>query len=181
MYLNFYREERKLYERAFETELCGDDTRFVGRKIIKHFKIDCYWINVVSVRNGHAYSHAISLPRRTDFGMLCHELAHVWEKQKYGKTEHRKRLMKLIGRIVRYCEKKNYWKAELDKRHQPKPPKPKPTKQEIREKKIEKTMEKIKRYERKIKMYSTKLKKAKRSLMMLERYKNGTMEKADEK
>jgi hypothetical protein len=72
--------------------------------------------------------------------------------------------------------KKNFWSDEIAKRTAPKPSKPLPSVDELRQQKIAKRRESIVRFEKKLKyytrLYTNKIKSAKRSIVMLERVSN---------
>lgn len=173
--LVFYQKDWEEHAEAFKRNINGDsDIQFIGRKLMRHFKIRCK-IQSGGMRGGRAWIanwgySTIRVPRECAFGILCHELAHVWQHEREGKTKHNKNLMKLIRRLNRYCEKRDYWKVELEKRNEPKAEKPEPTADEIRQGKIEKRRQQIKKYERKIHYYQSLKKRAERSLSGLMRY-----------
>jgi hypothetical protein len=70
--------------------------------------------------------------------------------------------------IIAYCEKKDWFEAELQSRLAPKPVKPEPTKAELRLKVIARLQGNCKRYQTKIKLYSNKFKKAQKKIARLE-------------
>lgn len=172
--LVFYQKEWKVHKEAYEKKIVGnDDTQFIAKKLMRHFKIRCKVISGGTQGGGRAWINSlgstIRVPRECPFGVLCHELSHVWQHKREGKTKHNKGLARLIQRMVNYCKKKGYWETELAKRNEPKPTKPEPTAQELRAAKIERRKTQIKRIESKIGYYQTLLKKRKRSLGALER------------
>lgn len=169
--LKFYFDEWKRLPEAQKRKLHGSsDVSFIAKKLKRHFKLRGTRVIIGGVTNGHAGRWHIQVPRVCSFGMLCHELAHVWQVKREGHTRHSRKMSKLVDRMVRYCEKKGYWETELERKNMPKPEKPRPTKDELRAIRIGRRKDQIKRFESKIGYYNTLLKKAKRSLAALERH-----------
>lgn len=173
MRLKFYDNERVEFKEAFEKSLSYNELEMVFKKLCRHFKISP---SLYYGRGSHANKWSIQIANRwgLNFGVLCHELAHVYTWKKYGcRVGHGKKMWNVMRRIINYCKKKNYWSEELDKRTEIKI-KPEPTKEEVQLKKIDKKKADLIRYEKRLdyftRLYSNKIKKAKRSLMMLERY-----------
>ena len=157
-YLIFYQKERQLFQEAFQTTVSDGDIQFIANKIVRHFKISSrnIQIDIYGYRNAMAYYNYIRLPHNPSFGFICHELAHIHQRRKDGNTKHTKKLMTIIKRFVNYCTRQNFWKAELEKRNQPKP---KITKQQILQKKLRNEHKMIKKMKTRIKRLQTCLKK----------------------
>jgi hypothetical protein len=173
-HLAFYRKEKELYKEAYEKEICGKEIEIVFEKLRRHYKLHLY-LTRFSRHNGHCIGGTrIDVPYRTTFGLLCHEISHAIDHKKRSKSKHDKKLMRVIGRVIAYCKKKNWWEGEIAKRTKVKPPPPQPTKDEARARKIEKRNADILRYEKKLKyytkLYSNKIKKARRSIAGLQRF-----------
>ena len=170
--LKFYSKENELYSEASKREISGEEVDIVFNKLRRHFKLNLY-LSQRSRWNGHFRGHSISVPYKTSFGLLCHEIAHAIDHKKRGKSKHDKKLMRIIGRVVRYCEKRNYWEDEIKKRTEVKIV-PEPTKLEIQEKKIERTEKNIENCTKRLRyftrLYTTKIKKYNRSLSHLKRH-----------
>jgi len=173
--LKFYYDEKEKFSEAYGKKLSFKEIRIVFDKLKRHFKLNL-WIEFRTMRGGtfkRSWSGSmIYLPYKTSFGMLCHEIAHAIDSKKRGKTKHDKKLMKILGSVIKYCKKKDWWKDEITKRTEIKI-KPEPTKIEIRDRKIEKKKLDLKRYNKRlnyfVKLYTNKIKKANRSIVMLER------------
>lgn len=175
MSLKFYSDETVLYSEAYSRKLDSQEAQIVFKKLCRHYKLHLrLYFN--SRRHGGIYNSGgyVELGHSSSFGLMCHEVSHAIYRRKYGrtKTSHNKKLMRILGRLVNYCKKKDWWEAEINKRTEIKPQKPEPTKQEIRIGKIEHKKNMILRYHKKLKFYSNKVKKAERSVRMLERYIN---------
>lgn len=173
-YLKYYSDERiKLWEYFGLPLQSKEATEIVIDKLLKHFKLGKVLLSFTSGRN-HSYAGAYSITINTsqlNFGVICHELAHVYQKRISNgsyKTWHNKFHNKIMKRMLRYCEKKNWFEEELKRRLTPKPVKLEPTEDEIQAKKIEHLLTLTKKYERKLKLYSTKLKKTQRKLSRLQ-------------
>lgn len=112
--LVFYEKEHKIYSEAYNKQLSGKRLDFVFKKLNRHYKL-----NLVIEHKGRTTGHFkssylrrqswIEVPDDCGFGLLCHEIAHAIDKRKRGKSKHDKRFMKLIGRVINYCKKKNWW------------------------------------------------------------------------
>lgn len=169
--LKFYYDEHNRFSEAYSKEISYREIKIVFAKLKRHYKVS-QWLRFGSRHNGHFNSSFITVPYRTSYGLVCHEVAHAIEHRKFGHTHHRKRLMRILDRVISYCRKKEWWQAELDKRLTVKV-KPKPSDQEIHKARIEKRKADLLKYQKKLayytKLYSNKIKKARRSIAMLEK------------
>ena len=170
MRLKFYEKEQKEFGEAYHKKISGDEIRIVFKKLTRHYRINTR-LEFGSRWNGHYQGWCIKIPYNTCFGLLCHELAHAYQNQKYNVKGHNKQLMRIIRRFVNYCKKRNYWQDELQKRTEIKI-KPEPTQEELKLIGINKIKSDLIRYDKKLKyynkLYSNKIKKAKRRLISLE-------------
>ena len=177
--LLFYHVERLKQDDCYKVNLTHEEARIVFDKLRRHYKVrvSLYWRP--RMRGGGSYhggyNPTISLPagKGTNFRVLCHEMAHALEKQKHGSTKHRKRLLRIIGRVCDYCRKHEFWQAELRKRTEPRVPAPDPTPDEERATKLQQLRLKVLGYEHKLqrtnKLYQGKLQRARRRIAALER------------
>lgn len=182
-HLKYYADERIAEKEAYDRKLPNSmATRIVIKKLARHYKLNIWDIRFTSgIRHSKAGANAganyitINI-NQNNFGMVCHEVAHIYHIQKIGryniKRLHCKYHRQIMKRMINYCKKKGWFEGELSRRLSPKEPKPEPTKDEMRQRKINKAREKIKRYESRIKLYTNKLRKARRSLVMLEKHLN---------
>lgn len=174
--LVYYRNEKEVFKTAFEKKLSVNETEIVSKKLIRHCKLGEVHLAWTS-GNRHPRARRLTWGSRqvllnidwNNFGILCHEFAHIRQivKGNAGHNWHNKKHWRFMKGMIAYCERKNWFEAELKRRLAPKPIKPEPTKQEIQQQKILRVETKIKRYEMKIKMYGKKLVKAKRSLTIM--------------
>jgi len=110
VWLKFYQKERQRFLKAFNHKVTDEQARKIIKKLVRHFKIPLVLIDFRGHHGGgHAHSNIISVSHNPAIGVLCHELAHVFNKAKYGNWKHNKKLMRTIGTFIKYCEKKNYW------------------------------------------------------------------------
>jgi len=122
--LKFYTKGWDTHSKAFHTMIPEDKLPMIHKKICRHFwvhpngkRLKPYlWPVLVANRKrggGTAYlqRNYIKVGKETSFGVLCHELAHIYNYKRWGKkaTKHNKKLAKTIKRFVDYCEKKDYW------------------------------------------------------------------------
>ena len=177
--LEYYRKEKQIwFPDAFQKQLTIEKAEIVFRKLCKHFKLDSnynqvhlYWVS--GNRCPKAIGrYAVKLNRDcNDFGRLCHELAHIKEHQKYGKGGHTKRHKKIMGVMINYCKRRNWFEEELARRTAPKIviEKPEPSKNEIKQKKIIRLENLIARNTSRIKRSQNAIKKANRKIAYLKK------------
>jgi predicted SprT family Zn-dependent metalloprotease len=177
-YLKYYQDEKVEFKEAFNKDMISQETEIVFKKLKKHFKINHCRLEWTSGRNhpkafiglnSSFYSRLRMNYDWNNFGVLCHELAHIKlynDKQICG---HNKKHWNIMKRMIAYCQKKNWFKEELDRRTSIKI-KPEPSKAEIKAKGLIQMQEKIIRYEKKIPFYQRKLSKAKRSYSLRQRH-----------
>jgi predicted metal-dependent hydrolase len=116
-WLKFYEKERGEFKTAHDTNIFSPDTEMIFRKLCRHFKITNVKLEIGTMREGYGratysgiYSASIvKVARKTDFLILCHEIAHIYNRQKLNCWGHNKRLWKTLKKIIKYCEKKDYW------------------------------------------------------------------------
>lgn len=122
--IKFYERENKIFSEADDKKLNKEEMKIVFKKLKRHFRkkvINSLRIEFNSNWNGHFRggvfcNYYIDMPKQSSFRLLCHEFAHAIDYQKRGKSKHDKKLMRVIKRVIRYCEKKNWWEEELKKR-----------------------------------------------------------------
>lgn len=89
-------------------------------------------------QSGKAYWNRIHVSHNPHRSIICHEIAHIIDHEKRGKSKHDKKLMRIVKSVWNYAKRKNFWEEEIKRRTTPKPVKPEPTKKEVILKKIEK-------------------------------------------
>jgi len=173
--LVYYRKERTDFQKYYDNKLSGyKSIEIVVEKLYKHFKLGTPYLEFTS-----GWRHSKWSPSRivinsdhASYGLIAHEVGHGLAYKKYGtNVGHTKKHRTQMKRILAYLEKKKFFADELERRLAPKPEKPQPTKDDVRDQRIEKSKEKILRYQKKIKFYTRKLSRAKRSLTMLQKNK----------
>lgn len=171
-HLIYYQKENEAFKDAFGRQMDWKESEMVYPKLCRHFKLRRVRLEWTSGRNHPSCaSWRITLNYNwNNFGILCHELAHLFMYQKIGKGGHNKKHWRVMKRMICYCQKKNWFEEELKRRTEPKPVKPDPTKEEIRLKKIERFERGIKRHQTKIKRCTTLIKKNNRRIAHLRRF-----------
>ena len=151
----------------------------VVKKLYKHFKLGYPNLEITS---GNRYSRCgstrIVINRDSaNYGTIAHEVAHALDLKKngHGGRWHDKKHKRQMKIILNYLKRKNYFEEEIIRRVTPKPPKPEPTKVEVRDNKIELAQQKVLRYEKIVRMYTKKLQKSRKSLNMLKLYKKKSL------
>ena len=120
--LVYYMNEKEVFKTAFEKKMSVNEARIVFDKLARHFKLGRVELDWTSgSRCPKAYKsiwgHRIKLNSSYNtFGVLCHELAHIQEFIKYKKSRHNKKHFRIMKRMIVYCERKNYFEAELKRR-----------------------------------------------------------------
>jgi len=109
--LKFYLVERQEFPEAFKSQVIDSEVKKIVSKLARHFKIGNPRVRFYGNRQSGSSGWDIRLSHNPNLGLICHELAH----QKH--RGHNKKLMSLIGRMVKYCTKKqwNIMKPQVSK------------------------------------------------------------------
>lgn len=174
--LVYYRKEKEDFQEAYGKELSVEEAEIIYKKLCRHFKLRVVRLEWTSGRN-HACCNGWRVMLNRDwnnFGVLCHEVGHLYQFQfpkfRGNGTWHNKKHNKVMKRMVNYCEKKDWFESELKRRTEPKKPKPEPSKDEVRRKKIQRLEESTKRCISRIKRYENLMKKNNRKIAGLKRF-----------
>lgn len=172
--LVYYTKEREEFKEAFAKELGVTESEMIYKKLCKHYKISPCQLQWTSGRRCPHAGWGITLNRDwNNGGILCHEFAHHLGRRKFSFNGHNKKHWRLMKRVIKYCEKKNWWTQELKRRTEPKPTKPEPTNDELRSKKIQSIEQSTKRLNSKIKRCLSLIKRNNRRLGKLRSIKQG--------
>ena len=177
--LVYYRNENEEFKEEFGRVIqTKEEVRIVVIKLLRHFKLGRF-VNSVEFTSGRnhscagKYSITINI-NQMNFGVVCHEVAHVYQARRLGFESgdrwHTKEHRKIMKRMIRYCEKKGWFESELKRRKEVKPEKTEPTKFELRKKKIEILELRNVDCGRKIKRYQNQIKKNHRRIGSLKRF-----------
>jgi len=176
-----YHKERRHWK-EYEIKVSNNQAEMIVKKLARHFKLQIYHVYFHGRQDsGTAYNfgHRIRLSQNPSIGTICHEVNHFlcWKKfgtrDSNGKKSVRhgtKKWCRQMQVILNYAKKKNFWNEEFERKITPKEPKPEPTKQELRLKKIESLESGIKRHKSKIKRCTTLIKKNNRRISALKRF-----------
>ena len=172
--LVFYSKERTdWFPDAYNKTLKNwQQAEIVVEKLIRHFKAGSVRVDWTSGnRNPKAFGYYRILLNynHINFGVICHEVAHIIEVRKSGHSRHNKRFKKVMKKVVNYCKRKVWFEQELIRRTAPKPVKPEPTKEELKTELILRLENNCKRYQTKLKLYSHKLKKTQKKILRLQK------------
>jgi hypothetical protein len=169
----YYRKERQ--EITENKRLTEAEAEIVVKKLTRHFKlgeVDLDFTSGNRYSRGGRWKITINL-NQLDFHTICHELAHTYQLKrlgfKSGDRWHTKKHLRIVKRMMHYCQKKNWFEQELNKRLTPKPLKPELTKEELKQQKIQRTKDNIRAWESKLKRAENRLKKLKRQLVRFEK------------
>ena len=112
--LKFYWLEHETFPEAYSVRMDIQKTKQIFRKLCRHFKIRntqlTFWNRKGGRARSLAYGYEILVPEDCSFGLLCHELSHIYNRQRCMKFKHNKRLMRTLKRFIAYCKKKNHWR-----------------------------------------------------------------------
>ena len=87
-----------------------NETLVIARKLCRHFKFREPEIKFYGTRDsGSMIGHWIRVSNQPSLYVLIHEMAHVFNAEKYQNRNHTKKLMSTIKRFTKYCMKKNFW------------------------------------------------------------------------
>jgi hypothetical protein len=178
-HLKYYLEERMVFPEANKKSLNNtEEIRIVFRKLVRHFKIGKHKFTQPSLffgRRNCANDSRVKVTVPSNFLILCHEIAHVKHIRKVNHEKavgkiprekkiryHGKQHFRIMKSMIKYCERKKWFEAELQRRTAPKPAKPEPSEQEKESKELEKVKLKIRSWEGKRKRAENKLKKLRR-------------------
>lgn len=125
MSLVYYAREQKALPDLYERDLTEKQKAVVFNKLRRHFKLHVtlhtkYRRPTQSGRfhtGGNWALPYITLGRKSNLGVLVHEIAHAFEYQKHLKTKHRLRLWKIQQRIAHYVQTKGYWGLPINHAH----------------------------------------------------------------
>jgi hypothetical protein len=106
-YLKFYDLEKERFPTAIHITLEFPFAQKIIKKIVRHFKVNFAGVRPQPTRwVGYAHNnYSISLPKQSTLLLVCHEVAHLYNKQYFGDWSHCKKLMRTIKRIVNYALK----------------------------------------------------------------------------
>lgn len=172
--LKFYEREHDEFQDAYARKLTRREAGMVYTKLLRHFKLGTKYIYFKSrlSSGGKANRRYIILGKSPNFGILCHEVAHLIDFRK-RRSKHDKTLMFIMRRVVNYCKKRQWWEKELKKRTEPKVV-IQPTEEQKKQAKILKRKADLERYHKRLnyftKLYTNKIKKANRSIATLQRF-----------
>lgn len=175
--LVYYEKENQEFNYGFSKKFRDKkEANLIYSKLVRHFKLKKVNLEWTSGRNHpccNGWKVMLNIDRN-DFGVLCHEIAHLYQfqypKYKGNGTFHNKKHRKIMNRMVHYCQKKNWFEEELERRTIPKEPKSEPSKEELRQTKIKKLDESTKKCLSKIKRYQNLIKKNNRRITHLKRF-----------
>ena len=171
--LVYYTAEKEEFAEAYAKRIRHAEAKIVFGKFIRHFKLRG-WLKFTNRVGGGKCNRSgrICLRWQTDFGTLCHEVAHLYEYNKFGESRHAKRHKQIMARMIRYCQKKAWWADEIAIRLAPK------TIEIVTEAEEKQTLilhrqQQITQYAKRLayftRLYTNKIKKARRSLAALQR------------
>lgn len=146
----------------------------ITNKIARHFKLGKFRVYFYG-NSGSAriWSYGkMRLSHNPSLATICHELCHPLCYKRYKKRIRHgtKKWNYQLNRLIEYCRKKNFWKEEIEKWRQPKPIKPEPTKEELRQQRVKLLEERKQKYERRIKLAENRIKKINRQIAGLKRF-----------
>ena len=175
-HLVYYRKEDEEFKEAMHKAMSEEEAGIIYPKLCRHFKLRQVRLEWTSGRNHPCCSDwKVCLNRDWNtFGNLCHEVAHLYQfqypKYKGNGKWHNKKHRRVMKRMINYCQKKNWFTDELNRRTAPKQIKPEPSKEALRQQKIQRLEESTLRCMSKIKRYQNLVRKINRRVAHLKRF-----------
>jgi predicted metallopeptidase len=111
----FYFTESYKFPEECKLQITDQETILISRKLARHFSFN---LDKVSFRGNRQYGFAynkkdeIRLSHNPNIELMCHELAHIHNRQKFNNPHHNKKLMRTIEKFLKFCKKNNYWRKE---------------------------------------------------------------------
>jgi len=161
VWLKFYQKERELFPEAFKEKVKDKNVQLIVNKLCRHFKLGKIKVSFYGNRVAHAYWWDITFPHNPSFGVICHEIAHIFNRTRGLNNGHNKKLMRTIKRLVNYCKKKNYWREERERHNQVKP---ESSKLDILKRKLSKSKKQVKQTEKKLKQAKIRVRRLRTAL-----------------
>lgn len=116
MTLKYYEKMWKKFRTEYDYHISDKEAIKVCKKLARHFKIPLKDVRFYGKHRGMAYTnYKIRIPHKPSIGIICHELAHLFNYQKYHNWYHNKRLLRTEKKFVNYCRKKQYWNLKKKK------------------------------------------------------------------
>lgn len=128
---NYYREERKSYNEAYNYFLTNDEALLIIKKICRHYKSSGipnikFWGNRDSGSMGYGQ---LRISNNPSIGLIIHELGHALKSGKVmresmkcvphkGTSHHGLRFQHCICKIHYWAKSMGYWQDELKNKRQ---------------------------------------------------------------
>jgi len=119
VWLQTYEKEDKKYSHLSEQNIKDEQAERIVKKVSRHFKLNA---NHVVFKNLHTHGglasriwNTITMIHCPNLLIVAHELNHfmLWKKYPNRKVKHgSKKWFWNLERIIRYCERKNWWRDE---------------------------------------------------------------------
>ena len=119
MTLVFYQKEGKRFKYAYSFKLNEKASQIVFDKLKRHFKlpkIKLQYDNRVKEGQFCEDDWVITIKKKSNMGVIIHEVAHALQQKNESMTKHDKQMMETIHYIYKYVKLKNFWKTELHRR-----------------------------------------------------------------
>jgi len=107
--LTFYKNEHHIFNEAFNLKLSDAEAVEIVKKLTRHFKLKFGSVRFYGAKQSGRcgwWTAELRLSHNPSLGLVCHEVAHLAERR------HCKKLMKVMGKLIKYCEKMNCWRGE---------------------------------------------------------------------
>ena len=113
VWLKYYEREFAEFPEACKREVSIHEAELIAHKLVHHFKITLRGIEFHKGMTSYANLKWRTIDLGTKSGInvaeICHELAHLLCQQKYNSSNHTKKLMTQVKRLINYCMKNEYW------------------------------------------------------------------------
>ncbi len=118
--MKFYTEEKLRFSELFIRPINSKQIIRIFRKLCRKYKLSDTDLRILNKKHpratttyfrnqGRNSSTIITMPSKSNLGVLVHEVAHCVEIKVHGRTRHNKRLYRIMSKINTYARNKNYW------------------------------------------------------------------------
>jgi len=122
MTLVCYHKDWLLNANAWKRKTDIKNANKIVKKLRRHFKVEweqdgmsAYFIPRQRKGTASIHTNRITLPAKDiSLGIICHEIAHLVSRKRYGSTGHNKKFMKALKIVNKYAEKKHYFDNEVN-------------------------------------------------------------------
>jgi len=115
-YLKFYSIENQVFAKESRYFFTDSHVLKICEKLARHFKFRVGKVRFRKMKFAYGRAtyddNSITFIHGPSILVICHELAHLYQYQRIGKSYHGKKLLPIIRKMLAYCESKGWWISE---------------------------------------------------------------------